>query len=191
MLKNILISKVRIKVLEQFFFNPLEQYHVRGLVRILDEEINAIRRELLNLESAGILKSRKETNKIVFTLNKENAIVEDLREVILKASTLGQRIAKIGTQSGKVDAIVISNSFLTNQYNDDNDIDILFVGDFDLRKLAQNMKDFEAAQAKEYRYAALSLQDFDFGKKKRTPVILNVISNDFVVVAGSVKKLVM
>jgi DNA-binding transcriptional ArsR family regulator len=191
MLKNILISKVRIKVLEQFFFNPLEQYHVRGLVRILDEEINAIRRELLNLESAGILKSRKETNKIVFTLNKENVIVEDLREVILKASTLGQRIAKIGTQSGKVDAVVISNSFLTNQYNDDNDIDILFVGDFDLRKLAQNMKDFEAAQSKEYRYAALSLQDFDFGKKKRTPVILNVISNDFVVVAGSVKKLVM
>lgn len=191
MLKNILISKVRIKVLEQFFLNPKERYHVRGLVRILDEEINAIRRELLNLEKAGILKSQRETNKIVFTVNKTSPMVEDLRELIIKSSDLGSEISKIANGSGKVEAVILSHCFLENEYGDENDVDMLFVGDFDLKKLSTSMKEFEVKHSREPRFSALTAQDFDFGKKKRTPVILNLISNDFIVVTGSIKKLVL
>ena len=63
MLKNLFISKVRVRILQQYMFHPTEGYHVRGLVRLLNEEINAVRRELLNLKDAGILVSHKEGNK--------------------------------------------------------------------------------------------------------------------------------
>ena len=52
MLKNLFISKVRISILTVFLSNINTPYHVRGLVRMLDEEINAVRRELINLENA-------------------------------------------------------------------------------------------------------------------------------------------
>lgn len=191
MLKNIVISKVRIKLLEQFFFNPLEQYHVRGLVRILDEEINAIRRELLNLESAGILKSEKQGNKIVYVVNYQNQFVYDLRDIVIKNSSIGMKFAKVAKEVGNVNCVLATNAFLTNSYVDENDIDFLFIGDIDVRVLANSMKQIESDLQKELRYTALTLVDFDFGKKKRTPVIINAISKDFVVIYGSLRQMIM
>jgi len=75
MLKKLFISKVRISILEVFLSNLDAAHHVRELVRILDEEINAVRRELMNLESAGLLKSKKEGNKVVYRVNKDNSIL--------------------------------------------------------------------------------------------------------------------
>ena len=50
MLKKLFISKVRIRILEQYMLDMNAAFHVRGLVRTLEEEINAVRRELLNLQ---------------------------------------------------------------------------------------------------------------------------------------------
>lgn len=190
MLKNLFISKVRVKLLQQFFFNPTEQYHVRGLVRILDEEINAIRRELLNLEDAGLLKFEKQGNKIVYTVNKNNPLIEDLRNLIFKGSDLGRKILKVAKEVGKVNTVLLTNSFLTNNYRDENDLDLLFIGDVDLKKLSLSMKDIETTIQRELRYTAITVLDFDFAKKKRSPVILNVISDDFITIVGSLKQLI-
>jgi hypothetical protein len=46
LLSDIITSKVRIKILELLFADPNEMYHVRGIVREIKEEINAVRREL-------------------------------------------------------------------------------------------------------------------------------------------------
>ena len=62
MLKKLFISKVRVNILSIYMTNLAASHHVRGLVRLIDEEINAVRRELLNLESAEILKSKKVGN---------------------------------------------------------------------------------------------------------------------------------
>lgn len=191
MLKQILISKVRIRVLEQFFFNPLTPYHVRGLVRILDEEINAIRRELLNLEAAGLLKSEKDTNKIVFRIVPTNPIIEDLRNLILKSSSLGKKLLKLSSDSGKVECVILTEAFLNNSYNDPNDVDLLFIGDLDVKKLASGMKEIETDLNRELRFTIMSAQDFDFGRKKRTPVILNTLNGDFVQIVGTIKRLII
>ena len=39
---DIITSKVRVKILDLFFSNLTEMYHVRGIVREIDEEINRI-----------------------------------------------------------------------------------------------------------------------------------------------------
>lgn len=191
MLKNLFISKVRIKLLEQLFLNPKEQYHVRGLVRILDEEINAIRRELLNLESMKLLRSEKMNNKVIYTLCPTNPIFEELRCMILKDSEIGLKLGKIAKSSGKTDVVILCEPYLTQKYNSDSEVDFLFIGKFDLRKLASEMKELETEMKKEFKYSAVTLQDFDFGKKKRNPLIVNVIERDFVVLYGSPKKLMV
>ena len=100
MLKNLFISKVRISILTVFLSNINTPYHVRGLVRMLDEEINAVRRELINLENAGILKSKKEGNKLVCRVNKECPIIWELRSIFYKESDLGKAIiSKVKTIS--------------------------------------------------------------------------------------------
>ena len=54
LLEDLIISRVRVKVLTLFLTNPGSMYHVREVVRQVDEEINAVRRELAHLEKAGL-----------------------------------------------------------------------------------------------------------------------------------------
>jgi len=79
MLKSLFISKVRIRVLAKYMEDVNKPYHVRGLVRELGEEINAVRRELLSLKKAGLLTSKKDGNKIMYTVDKQCPIVWEFK----------------------------------------------------------------------------------------------------------------
>ena len=57
-------SKTRAKLLKLFFENPEKSFYVREMTRVIDEQINSVRRELLNLESIGIIKNETFDNKV-------------------------------------------------------------------------------------------------------------------------------
>ena len=50
-------SKTRAKLLNLFFENPDKSFYVREMTRVIDEQINSVRRELMNLEAIGIIKN--------------------------------------------------------------------------------------------------------------------------------------
>lgn len=189
MLKKLFISKVRIKLLEQMLFNPKKEYHVRGLVRIMDEEINAIRRELLNLKSAGILKSEPKGNKVVYTIDTTCPILPELISMMYKDSELGQNLYRIGTKVVHAEIIILAKPFIENKYESNTDVDVLFVGNIEVRALTQEMKDLEKIIGREIRYSVITLKDFEFAKKKREAFLMNILDNEKIILLGSEKNL--
>jgi DNA-binding transcriptional ArsR family regulator len=75
-------SKTRVKLLKFFFANQEEEFFVRELTRLLDEQINSIRRELINLSEAGVVKSIDKDNKVFYRLNKEGEMYEGLDKIL-------------------------------------------------------------------------------------------------------------
>ena len=45
MLSTIIPSKTRRKILELFYHNLINEYYLRDIVRIIDEEVNGVKRE--------------------------------------------------------------------------------------------------------------------------------------------------
>ncbi|MCX6724543.1 MAG: transcriptional regulator, partial [Candidatus Shapirobacteria bacterium] len=64
MLQDLMVSKVRVKLLQTFLSQPKEMFYIRQLVRLLSEEINAIRRELQRMERLGMVKKENRGNRI-------------------------------------------------------------------------------------------------------------------------------
>ncbi len=62
-LKKLFGSGARVKLFRQFLTYPQDEFYIRELTRILDEQINSLRRELENLEKMGMLKSRDKNRK--------------------------------------------------------------------------------------------------------------------------------
>ena len=58
-LQDFVVSKVRVKLIETFLTDPEEMFYIRELTRKIDEEINAVRRELLNMKQSGMVKEEK------------------------------------------------------------------------------------------------------------------------------------
>jgi hypothetical protein len=48
MLKSLFTSSVRVKLFKHFFLHPNDEFFIRQLTRDLNEQVNAIRRELEN-----------------------------------------------------------------------------------------------------------------------------------------------
>ena len=55
MLEALISSKTRVKLLTLFLLNPESEYYVREIVRMTEENYNAVRRELANLEAFGLI----------------------------------------------------------------------------------------------------------------------------------------
>ena len=71
-LEKLFGSKTRTKLLSLFFSNPERSYYVREMTRVIDEQINSVRRELINLEGIGIIKNETYDNKIYYSANNKH-----------------------------------------------------------------------------------------------------------------------
>ena len=62
-------SKTRVKLLHLFLNNPGKSFYVREITRLIDEQINSVRRELSNLMEVGVITSSTAENKLYYEVN--------------------------------------------------------------------------------------------------------------------------
>ncbi|MBX4205678.1 hypothetical protein KW795_00600 [Candidatus Microgenomates bacterium] len=184
-LEDIITSKVRIKVLELFFSNPKEMYHVRGIVREVKEEINAVRRELTRMEAAGLLKKENRGNRIYYWPREDYPMYGDLISLVAKTKGLGGEIVNNKTKVGKPGFVMFSGRFTRyDKRKKEDDVDILVVGEVVLPELASLIRAEESKRGHEINYTVMSREELDFRKKRRDPFIQSVLANSRVMVIG-------
>ncbi len=190
-LTDIITSKVRIKILELFFSNLKELYHVRGIVREISEEINAVRRELTKLEADGILRKEPRGNRVYYSVRSEHPLFGDLVSMVAKTTGLGKSIIDNKNKIGKISFIMFSGKFVRiKNRKRDEDVDILVVGDIVLPELASIIRIEESKRDHEINYTVMSREEFDFRKKRRDPFLLGILSESRIMVVGDEEDLV-
>ncbi len=190
-LEDFITSKVRIKILELFFSNPNEMYHIRGIVREIREEINAVRRELERLEKAGILKKESRGNRIYYWTRKDYPMFGDLLSLVSKTTGLGNEIIVNRSKIGNPSFVMFSGRFA--RFKDrkrEDDVDILVVGNVILPELASLIRAEESKRGKEINYTVMSRDELEFRKKRRDPFLLGILSGSRVMIIGDEDDLV-
>ena len=190
MLKDLIISKVRVKLLEIFFNNPSEIYHVRDLVRRAGEEINAVRRELAHMEKAGMVKKEPRGNRLYYWFNKNYIFYHELAQIVAKTTGLGEDILKNKNRIGKMDFVMFSGKFVEKKDRKPNEVDILVIGEVVLPELTALIKVEEEKVKKEINYTVLTAEEFKFRKSRRDPFLVDVLTGKRVMVIGSEEDLV-
>lgn len=190
-LSDIITSKVRVKILELFFSNVKEIYHVRGVVRELKEEINAVRRELEKLENAGMLKSENRGNRKYYHLREDYYFFEDALSMVSKTKGLGAELIANKNKIGKISLIMFSGGFARRKprKREDN-VDVLVVGEVVLPELAAIIRKEESIRSKEINYTVMSRDELDFRKKRRDPFLQGILANSRVMIIGDEESLI-
>lgn len=190
-LNDIITSRVRVKVIELFFSNIKEMYHVRGIVRAIKEEINSVRRELKRFEKAGILKSEARGNRIYYSLKSDYAYFGDLISIVAKSTGLGKEINENIKKIGRVSSVMFSGRFVRRkQSNKDDEVDILVVGDVVLPELAAIIRKEESKRGQEINYTVMSRDELSFRKKRRDPFLQGIMAGSRVMIVGDEEDLV-
>lgn len=190
MFEDLITSKTRIKILHLFLENLGEMFHVREIVRRVDEEINAVRRELILLDKKGILNREARANRVYYSLDASYPFYYDLIKIHAKEVGLGRDIVKNRAKLGKIKYAMISGEFARNMETNGESVDLLVVGVVVLPELALIVKKEEARRGREINYTVMSEDEFNFRKSRRDPFISAVIYKSRVMLLGDEESLI-
>jgi len=190
-LEDIIISRVRVKILTLFLTHPGMIFHVRDIVRRVDEEINAVRRELAHMEKAGMVSKEQRANRLFYSFRKDYPLYYELMELIGKSSGLGLDIIKNKAKLGKIKFAMVSGRYLRGLTKQSpNDVDFLVVGNVVLPELSQLVKTEEVRKEKELNYTVMTEEEFIFRKRRRDPFVIAILEGSRVMIVGDEEELV-
>jgi len=190
MLRDLMVSKVRVKLLQTFLAQPKEMFYVRQLVRATGEEINAVRRELGRMEGAGMVKKEARGNRLYYWFNKDYLYFGDLISMISKTTGLGGKILKKKSKLGRIKFAMLSGRFVRDLPPQEGKVDLLIVGEVLLPELAKLVRAEEGRLEQEINYTVMSREEFEFRKKRRDPFLLSILASSRVMIIGDEEDLV-
>lgn len=171
-------SKTRAKLLRLFFENPEKSFYVREMTRVIDEQINSVRRELLNLESIGIIKNETFDNKVYYSANNKhpfyrpmidifNKKIDATREKDVKETTWEEYCRPV---KNYLKALIV-----TNRLPGQDGIDLLIIGNDKTKKLTRWAEVVEKKQGKPINYVIMSPDDFTYRQSVHDRFIAEVL----------------
>ena len=180
-LEKLFGSKTRTKLLQLFFENSSKSYYVREITRVIDEQINSVRRELLNLDSIGIIKNETYDNKVYYSANMKHPYSRALSE-LFNAKTNTAREKDVRTSSWdeyiKPVAKYLNGLIVTNRLPGQEGVDLLIIGNDKTKKLTRWAEVVEKKQGKPLNYVILSEEDYLYRKSVRDRFIADVLEMD-------------
>jgi len=188
MLQKLFTSRTRVKLLTLFMMNPGREMYVREIARSTEENINAIRRELANLEEMGLLKSKRRGNLRYYVVNKKMPIYNELVSIILKTEGVAKELQDSLSERG-IEAAFIYGSFASGKATADSDIDIFIIGGVDEDKLILKIREIEKKLSRDINYVLFTAKGFEERRKSKDPFVLNVLKEPMIMLLGNLNDL--
>jgi DNA-binding transcriptional ArsR family regulator len=170
-LKALFSSQTRVKLLSTFLLHPEQEYFIRELTRLLNEQINSIRRELENLRRIGLVKARHKNRKKYYRVDAEFVLYQDLRSLFAK-SVQGESpfVASLKALPG-VRLILLAGSFCGSE----SKVDLLVVGD--IKKEVLEALLMQDPQLKHMKYSIFSEADFLYRLSLKDRFVLEILQD--------------
>lgn len=94
MLKAIIPSRCRRKLLSLFFLNSDKEFYLRQIAKLTDQPVRSVQLEIQNLCDARIVNERRKSNRRLFKLNKSFYYYDELMQLIQKTMGLQAELEK-------------------------------------------------------------------------------------------------
>ena len=182
MVDSLFGSKTRVKLLHLFLNNPEKSFYVREITRMIDEQINSVRRELANMVSVGIVQQDAIDNKLYYSINEDYPYIKPLAAIFSDKNTEGSMSAassvswkdSLGRMRGLILAIISGKLVVGSS----SAVDLLLVGDDMSAVTIKNLvKKIEKDRKIEINYAVISYDDFYYRMSVKDRFIMDIVRN--------------
>lgn len=175
LLKPLFVSKARIKILHLFFSYPEQAFFVREITRKTDEQINAVRRELENLEEASLVSSYAKAGKKYYVLNPDYFFYSELESMFQKVSLPALQVVEKCEEMGEnIDLLILTGRFVGLPENA-VPIDMFIVGDVLNAQISEFIQE-KMDEEMEVRFAVVSKEEFLERLQRKDKILKNLLT---------------
>jgi len=168
--------------------NPEKEMYVREIVRTINENINAVRRELSNLEIIGLLTSKKSGNIKQYKINKNMPIYEELTNIILKTEGVAKILKEKLLEIGDIKIAFIYGSFASKKAGIKSDLDLFLIGKIKEKQLILFINKLEKELSREINYVLFETKEFEERINNKNPFVSNVIKEPEIMLIGDLNE---
>jgi hypothetical protein len=151
--------------------NPDQEYFIRELTRLLDEQINSIRRELDNLKKAGLLTYKSKNRKKYYLVNKNFIFFNELKSIFTKVEDTTTNFIEKLQKIGSIDYLILSGHFI----NKPSTVDLFIVGEINKEDLANFLDKNSETPLK---FSLMNKEDFLYRLKLNDQFTAEIIKNN-------------
>lgn len=184
-------SKTRVKLLHLFLNNPGKSFYVREITRLIDEQINSVRRELSNMLSIGIITSETHDNKLYYEVNQRYEYYVPLRAIFADeqvetksavATSKRQEWVQLLDQLPGVRIAILAGVLVRGSASG---VDVLVVGDVPTAKLKIAIKAGEKQEGRELNYTSMPYEEFYYRLSVRDKFVTEIINGKHTVLVDT------
>ena len=176
-------SKTRAKLLELFFANTNKSFYVREITRVIEEQINSVRRELANLETIGIIRNETFDNKLYYAANMKHPYAHAFQEIFGKKTSpvvqtqqeLRRRPSNAWEEYIRPVSKYLRAMMLLNRAPGQDGIDLLIIGDDKTKKLTRWAEVVEKKQGKPLDYVIMRRDDYLYRKSVKDRFVMDIL----------------
>lgn len=159
-LEKIFGSRTRIKVITLFTTGVKRPYYVREIARIVNERLNAVRRELEILRKVGMLSAREDKHRKYYLLNSTFVIAPELTSIMQKVGPGIQDVLfKDLERLGDIKYLCLSGYFTGAAHSP---TDLLIVGTVHETRLQQFIQRLEQQLNREITYTPMTENEYKY-----------------------------
>jgi len=185
MIDKLFGSKTRVKLLHLFMNHPGQSFYVREITRLIDEQINSVRRELSNMLEVGVITSDTADNKLYYQVNQRYEFYTALRAIFaaepIRAEDAGptnvdgvnEQYVAIINEIPSVRLALFSGVLIKGSLSP---VDILLVGNLPAVKVKAAMAMIEKLEGREINYTVLPYDEFYYRLSVRDRFITEVLA---------------
>jgi DNA-binding transcriptional ArsR family regulator len=154
-------SKTRVKLLSLFLTNTGRSFYVREITRTINEQINSVRRELLNLKALGLVKSVEKKGKIYYEADTRFELYSELKKIFEKTgkTPTGEDKTTFGIRkSGDISYAALMGAFVGDTASQ---VDFFVVGEVDKRKMKSVLAHLEKELGREANYCLMTTNEYE------------------------------
>ena len=178
-------SKTRVKLLHLFLNHPGQSFYVREITRLIDEQINSVRRELSNMIEVGVVTSDSADNKLYYQVNQRYEFYTPLRAIFgnepmdaakpaLTDEAVSEQYLSAIAGISALRLAILSGVLVKGSTSS---VDVLLVGTLPSAKVKAAMAIIEKLEGREINYSVMSYEDFYYRLSVRDKFITEILNS--------------
>ena len=181
-----LFPGVRGQVLGALFLDPDRSWYLSDLARHLGLPSSSLQRDIERLTRAGILRRRKDGNRVYFEPDPDCPFLPELAALFAKTSGVVPRLrAALEPMAKDLVAAFIYGSTARAEDRASSDVDLLLVGKVTLRRLSPALRRLQLALGREIHPTVYAPAEFATKLRERDPFLQSVLAKEKVFVVGT------
>jgi predicted nucleotidyltransferase len=180
----LLKTKLRKKLLTYSFTHSDEDYYVRELSGLIQEDPGNLSRELRILEEEGLYTSVTRGRVKLYSLNKRYPLFRELKKIIFKTEGVEGTLKEVVGRFKGISVAFLYGSYVKEREKKTSDIDLIAVGKFSRNKFTQEIRTLELKLGREINFTVYTQEEFEMERKKEGGFLNLILKGRVVILKG-------